>query len=40
MSEINDTEELPEATFPNNLKLIQEYQQPEPSIIAKYKPVT
>ena len=37
VSEINDTEELPEGTFAINLKLIQKYQQEEPSIIAKYK---
>ena len=36
MSEINDIEELPEGTFPIKLKLIQKYQQVEPSIIAKY----
>ena len=37
MSEINDIEELPEVTFPINLKLIQEYQWAEPNIRAKYK---
>ena len=37
MSEINDTEELPEGTFPINLKLIQKYQREEPSITDKYK---
>ena len=37
MSEINDIKELPEGTFPINLKLIQKYQREEPSIIAKYK---
>ena len=37
MSEINDTEEIPEGTFPINLKLIQIYQRLEPSIRAKYK---
>ena len=38
MSEINDTEEIPEGTFPINLhKLIQKYQWLEPSITAKYK---
>ena len=37
MSEINDTEELPEGTFPINLKLIQKYQRTEPRIKAKYK---
>ena len=35
MSENNDTEELPEGTFPINLKLIQKYQRQEPIIIAK-----
>ena len=37
MSEINDIEELSEGNFPINLKLIQKYQQWEPSILAKYK---
>ena len=37
MSEINDIEELPEVNFPINLKLIQKYQQSEPSIIAKFE---
>ena len=37
MSEINDTEELPEVTFPMNLKLIQRYQWEEPIIKDKYK---
>ena len=37
VSEINDTEEIPEDTFPNNLKFIQKYQYSEPSIIAKYE---
>ena len=37
MSQINDTEELPEGTFTINLISIQKYQQSEPSIIAKYK---
>ena len=36
MSEINDTEELYEVTFPNNLKPIQKYQRSELSIIDKY----
>ena len=35
-SEINDIEELPEGTFPVNLKLIQKYQWLEPIILAKY----
>ena len=37
MSEINYIEELPEGTFPINLKFIQKYQTSEPSIRAKYK---
>ena len=37
MSEINNIEELPKGTFPIILKLIQKYQQAEPSIKAKYE---
>ena len=37
MSEINIFKEIPECNFPINLKLIQKYQQLEPSIRAKYK---
>ena len=37
VSEINDTEELPEVNFPINRKLIQKYQRAEPRITAKYK---
>ena len=37
MSEINDIKEIPEGTFPINLKFIQEYQQAEPIIITTYK---
>ena len=37
VSEINDTKEIPEGTFPINLKFIQKYQRSEPSITAKYK---
>ena len=37
MSEINDIKKLPEGNFPINLKLIQEYQLLEYSIIVKYK---
>ena len=37
MSEINDTEEIPEDTFPVHLKLIQTHQLEEPSITVKYK---
>ena len=37
VSEINDTEELSEGTFPINLILIQKYQWAEPIITAKYK---
>ena len=35
MSEINDTNEISEATFPINLKLIKKWE--EPSITDKYK---
>ena len=37
MSEINDTEELTDGTFPINLKFIQKYQREEPIPMAKYK---
>ena len=37
MIEINDTEEIPEGTFPINLKLIKKYQRTEPILMAKYK---
>ena len=37
MSEINDIEEIPEVTFPINIRLIQIYKRVEPSIKAKYK---
>ena len=37
MSEINDSEEIPEGTSPNNLKCIQKHHLEEPSITAKYK---
>ena len=37
MSEINDTKEIPEGTFPINLKLIKKYQRMGPSLINKYK---
>ena len=37
MSEINDIEEIPEGTFPINLKITHEYQGVESSITAKYK---
>ena len=40
MSEINDTEAIPEGNFPIYLKLIQKYQRSEPSIIAKYEDCT
>ena len=36
MSEINDTKELPEGIFSVNLKFIDQYQQIEPSLKAKY----
>ena len=38
-SEINDTKEILEGTFPINLKLIKEHQWKHPSLIAKYKEV-
>ena len=37
MSEINDTEELPEGNFSINLKLIKKHQHKYPSLMAKYK---
>ena len=37
VSEINDTEEITEATFPINLKLTAKDQRTEPRLIAKYK---
>ena len=37
VSEINDTEEIPEGNFPIILKWIHRYQRAEPSMIAKYK---
>ena len=37
VSEINDTKELPEGTFPINFTLIQKYQRSEPIMRAKYK---
>ena len=37
MSGINDIEEIPEGTFPINLKLIQKYQRSGPIITAKCK---
>ena len=36
MSEINNIEEIPQGTFPINLKLIKPHQRLEPSITAKY----
>ena len=36
MTEINDTEELPEGIFPINLKFIDQYQRKDPSIMDKY----
>ena len=36
LSEINDTEELPEGDFPINLKLTDQYQRKYPSLMAKY----
>ena len=40
MSKINDIEELPEGTFPINIKLIAKHQQQEPSIRDKQRDVT
>ena len=37
VSDINDTEEIPEGNFHINLTLIQKHQRKEPSITAKYK---
>ena len=37
MSEFNDIDEIPEGTFPINLKFIQKHQRSEPIITAKYK---
>ena len=37
MSEINDTEELPEGLFPINLKLMNQYQRKYPILMDKYK---
>ena len=37
MSEINYIKEIPEVTFPINLKIIENYQRTEPSLMAKYK---
>ena len=37
VSEIDDNEEIPEGTFPINLKLTKRYQRLEPIIRAKYK---
>ena len=36
MPEINDIEKSPEGIFPINLKWIDQYQQKDPSIMAKY----
>ena len=37
MSEINDAKEVPEGIFPINLKKIDQYQQKDPKLLAKYK---
>ena len=37
LSEINNIEELSEGIFPINLKLINKYQQKDPSLMDKYK---
>ena len=36
MSEINETEELPESIFPVNLKWTDQYQRKDPSLMDKY----
>ena len=36
MSEINEIEEVPEGTFPINIKLNKKFQRLEPNTIAKY----
>ena len=37
VSEINDTNKIPEGNFPINLKLIKQYQRTEPILMDKYK---
>ena len=37
VSEINDSEEIPEHNFPVNLKLTKQYQWKYPRLLAKYK---
>ena len=37
MSEINYIEEIPEGTFPINVKMVAKDQRTEPSIMSKYK---
>ena len=37
MSEINDTEELPECIFPINIKTIDKYQRKDSTPKAKYE---
>ena len=37
MSEINDTEELTQGNFPIDLKPIDQYQQQDPILKAKYR---
>ena len=34
---MNEIKEIPEGGFPINLQLIAQYQQTEPSLMAKYK---
>ena len=36
MSEINNIEEFTESIFPINLKIVDQYQQKEPRLKAKY----
>ena len=37
VSQINDTEELPEVIFPINLKIIDQYQRKDPILMDKYE---
>ena len=37
VTEINDTKEIPEGTFPISLKLTKQHQQKDLSLMAKYK---
>ena len=37
VSEIDDTKEIPDVTFPINLKLIEQYQRIDPMLMGQYK---